>query len=46
LIKLTFYKTAGDTQKQLSQLQPRYARGALAKFMSAVSNASKGAVTD
>ncbi len=47
LIKLNISaKEMAARKKKWKQPKPRYTRGALAKFMNAVSTASKGAVTD
>ncbi len=47
LIKLNISaKELAARKKKWKQPKPRYTRGALAKFMNAVSTASKGAVTD
>jgi len=47
LIKLNISaKEFAARKKKWKQPKPRYTRGALAKFMNAVSTASKGAVTD
>ena len=47
LIKLNVSaKELAARKKKWKQPKPRYTRGALAKFMNAVSSASKGAVTD